>query len=209
MNKLKEKLEARSRERQRARDEVKKDTAAIRFLKKLIKVKEEQRREHVRVMFDSTTVDEIPSNAPAVAGYVDGIYNTFKDLLTRFPKAKHLSIAVFSKDSATCLDCETGDATPAEVPPWVHERKLEGKVRPMVYGSASEWRNRIWPELRAAGFKRDDIRVWTAHYTFEPHICGPKTCGELPFTADGTQWTDKALGRNLDQTKCGPFFFGG
>src|SRR5690242_949385 len=32
------------------------------------------------------------------------------------------------------------------------------------------------------------------------HICGPSTCGLTGHACDGTQWTDAALGRSLDES---------
>jgi hypothetical protein len=62
--------------------------------------------------------------------------------------------------------------------------------------------------LAGAGIKRSDIRLWTAHYTFKPHRC-TAACGfGFTGTADATQWTDKSLGRNLDESLCDDEFLG-
>src|SRR5690349_14515711 len=47
-------------------------------------------------MFDSIVLGNIPAAAPAVAGYVNGFWPTYKSVVARWPKAKHLSIAVTS-----------------------------------------------------------------------------------------------------------------
>lgn len=178
----------------------------------------EWRREHraarVTVMYDSITLEEIPDSAPAVAGYTGGAWPTYRELDERFPEAKRLSIAIQSSEDADVLDIEPGNAEPEDAPKWVRrqiKRRAAGERynidRPCVYASASQMRE-VENRLEEAGFPRSAYYVWSAHYTHSPHICGPTTCGELPIAADGTQWTDHALGRNLDQSLLRPGFFG-
>jgi hypothetical protein len=62
--------------------------------------------------------------------------------------------------------------------------------------------------LARAGIDRSQVRLWTAHYTGHAHLC-TATCGfGFRWTADATQWTDRALGRNLDESVCTDSFFG-
>lgn len=166
------------------------------------------RREHqATVMFDSIEVAQIPASAPAVAGYVGGKWPTYLELQTHFPKAQKLSIAVSAAEDAQCLDIEAGDATPGEAPAWVRRQFDRGVKRPVLYTSASQM-DLVVSVLRAAGISRSQVRLWSAHYTFTPHLCGPHSCGLLhSTTADATQWTDNALGRNLDQSLVVAGFF--
>src|SRR5271166_5198896 len=46
------------------------------------------------VMYDTITLNTVPLNPQAVAGYVGGNWPTFALLQRLFPRAKHLSIAV-------------------------------------------------------------------------------------------------------------------
>jgi hypothetical protein len=66
----------------------------------------------------------------------------------------------------------------------------------------------ILPVLKQAGIARSDVRLWSAHYTYAEHLCGPGSCGEMPVQADATQWTNHAQGRNLDQSVLAANFFG-
>lgn len=156
-----------------------------------------------RIMYDSVTVSAIPSDARAVAGYVDGDWPTFH-LLGRF-KANRLSIAVHSDADAACLDIEAGDATAGQAAGWVARQINRGQKTPVLYASRDTL-PAVLRELRAAGIPRRQVRVWSAHYTDQPHICAPGSCGAA-FTADATQWTDKALGRNLDESLLSDSFF--
>jgi hypothetical protein len=52
--------------------------------------------------------------------------------------------------------------------------------------------------LGSAGIKRPEYRAWVAHYTNVAH---------LEPGSNATQWTDKALARNLDESLCDPNFF--
>ena len=160
-------------------------------------------------MFDSVNVAEIPENAKAVAGYVDGQWQTIPELDKKFPHAHKVAIAVFAKDNARCLDIEQGDATNAEAAEWVRRQWTHGVKRPILYTSVSNWKA-LQAELAAAGIKRrpygKSYRRWSAHYTYHEHRCG-RRCG-MPGLgrAGATQWTNKALNRNLDQSACARSF---
>lgn len=142
-------------------------------------------------MFDSVDVATVPADAPAVAGYTAGRWPTYGSLVAKFPKAAHISIAIGARYHADCLDVEPGDAVPSEVPAWVRADIAAGFHKPCVYSSTSEFASQIRPLLAAAGISRSQVWEWAAHYTYVPHI-------EPGF--DATQWTDRALGRNLDES---------
>jgi len=162
-----------------------------------------------RAMFDSVTISEIPKSAGAVAGYTGGSWPTYWDLVKEFPHAFVLDIAVASSYDARCLDIESGDATVAEAIPWLRRQHARGVKRPRLYIAVSG-ASQLLALLDDAGYRQGrDYLLWTAHWTFEPHLCGPHSCGALQSTtADATQWTDQALGRNLDQSLVSPEFIG-
>jgi len=157
-------------------------------------------------MFDAVNTGAIPSDAPAVAGYVNGRFVTWLRIQKQFPKAKHLPISVFASGDAECLDVETGDASPAEVPAWVKRQQARGIPKPVIYCSLSLVRA-VLAELATAGIPRTSIRLWTAHYTHVPHRCSPKCGLGMSTTADATQFTDRALGRSLDESLLADNFF--
>jgi len=167
------------------------------------------KRQAPTVMFDSITVSPVEAVAStsgeAVAGYVDGYWPDYHALSQAFPHDNHLSIAVHADDDADALDIENGDAAPAQAPSWVKRQHARGLARPVIYCSIST-APEVLNELRLAGIDRQSIRLWSAHYTYRAHICGPRSCGQ-PTQADATQWTDKAYGRNLDESLCAPGFF--
>lgn len=159
------------------------------------------------IMYDSVTLSEIPRNAPAVAGYVGGRFLTFPKLAAQFPNARHVSIAVASTQDADVLDIEPGNSRPDLAPGWFRRQKARGLKRtPVLYSSLSDAKN-VVSAMSRAGIPRNQYRLWTAHYTHKPHICGPSCGFGMPTTADATQWTDKALGRNLDQSLVRPSFW--
>lgn len=157
------------------------------------------------VMYDSVTVSEIPAHAQAVAGYTSGMWPTWAEVLKGWPHAQKLSIAINVAHDADCLDVERGDASPGEAPGWVKRQHARGLKRPVVYCSASVVPS-VVAALQGAGIHRGEYRLWSAHYTFHPHICGPSCLG-AGLQADATQWTDRALGRNLDESLCNDAFF--
>ena len=151
------------------------------------------------VMYDSIDLSQIPRNTEAVAGYTGGRWPTFARLRGQFPRASLLSVAVTAGYAADCLDIETGDAT-VSTAAWYERQKARGITRPCLYASASMMEADVVPVMMAAGIDRGSVRLWSAHYTGTPHICGPSSCRAMSIEADGTQWTNRAEGRNLDKS---------
>lgn len=157
-------------------------------------------------MFDSVAVSAIPKHATAVAGYVGGKWVTFPTLVKQYPRAKKLSIAVTASENAMCLDIESGDATPAQAPAWIRRQHARGIRCPVVYTSLA-FAQGLVNGLQKSGLRFGvDYKLWCAHYTHTPHICSPRCGLGLKVTAHATQYTDKALGRNLDASLCSPSF---
>jgi hypothetical protein len=158
-------------------------------------------------MWDDITVSALPTGGSyAYAGYVDGMWPTFKTLQARFPGHRLLSIAVFSSDNAECLDIERGDASNSDAPGWFERQVACGVFRPVLYTQASNLKS-LELEMRAHHVPRGCYRLWSAHYTCKAHLCGPKSCGYGLSEADGTQFTSTALGINLDRSLLLPDFF--
>lgn len=158
-------------------------------------------------MYDNVNVElmhQLVPNAPAVAGYVNGRWPTYPEVVKRWPNAKHLSVAVTAGADADCLDVERGDATNSQAPAWIKRQLARGVYRPVVYTSASN-AAALLATLSRAGIDRSQVRLWSAHYTGKPHICGRATCGYPQ--ADGTQWTDKVNGKSQDESLLSSTFF--
>lgn len=156
--------------------------------------------------YDSVDIATVPADAQFLMGYNSGAWPTYGQMRDRFPKARVLSIAVQADIDGDILDAEPGDATPGEVAEWVHRQFARGAKRPVVYSSVSQFPE-ILRLLADSGIGREDIRIWTAHYNGVEHLCGPGRCVDADrdgfnTVADATQWTDAALGRNLDQSLC-------
>lgn len=167
---------------------------------------EDARSKGPTVMYDSIDVSRIPSDAEAVAGYVNGRWATWEEVKRRFPKAKKLSIAVTSSADADCLDIEPGNATPSDAPGWVKRQIARGVKRPVVYANRSQM-PAVLTVLERAGFERDDYRVWTAHYGQGKHLCSDSCYStKLGTEADATQWVEDKS-RNLDINLLKPSFF--
>ena len=189
-----------------ARQQAAKEEARVNRLTALIARLRERLSGGKIVMFDSVDVPEIPANAEAVAGYTSGLFPTFPVIQQQFPNAKRLSIAVTSSNDAECLDVEPGDAEPRDAPAWVRRQKERGVRKPVIYASLSTMPT-ILSVLAQNGISRGDVRLWTAHYTHHAHVCSPACGFGFQTTADATQWTNKAMERNLDQSLCSGSFF--
>jgi hypothetical protein len=161
-------------------------------------------------MFDTALNDQFPGGAVAYAAYVDGDIGNqpnYAYIVTAFPQAQHLSIALFATDNADVLDVEAGASAPSDIPGWYATQVQRGIQRPVVYANVSTMNDAVLPVLSQAGIARAQIRLWTAHYGEGKHICGPDTCGALSINADGTQWTSNAMGLILDQSLLLDTFF--
>lgn len=164
------------------------------------------------VMFDSIDLAVLAwvwaNHRPnALAGYVGGNWPTWpplEHLYGNYPAEHILSIAVFASEDAEFLDVETGDATIAQVYGWYTRQQARKAWRPGIYISAGSM-PALLLTMNANAIARSSYRLWSAHYTGVPHICGPGTCGYPQ--ADGTQWTSSAFGRSLDQSLLRPSFF--
>lgn len=92
-----------------------------------------------RTMYDSVDANAIPTNAPIVGGYVDGLYVWSNADWNRFPHSVKVRIAVFADtNDGHVLDVESGNATPTQAPSWVRMRRAAG-VDPTIYCSQSWW----------------------------------------------------------------------
>lgn len=158
----------------------------------------------VITMYDSITPSEIRAitgSPEAIAGYVGGWWPDYSPLVAMFPRAKHKSVAVNALEDADILDIENGDAVPADAPAWFRRQKARGLELPGFYASASAMPEVI-AVLTAAGIQRHEYVLWVAHYTYVQPT--------PPFEegADAVQFTDKAAGRNVDQSVTTPAFWG-
>lgn len=141
-------------------------------------------------MFDSVDVGEIPAWAPVVAGYIDGAWPTYTALPAKFRDRPLLPITTGTSPNARCIDVEKGNATPRLAAQWARRKLNLGYPTPWIYANRSTmWRVRL--ALALAGVKRADVVLWVADWTGRPH---------LPRGYDACQWTNRALGRNLDQS---------
>lgn len=156
------------------------------------------------IAYDDVTASLIPSTATFVFYYCDGRYANFSAVKARCPNATFISIAVTASDDAQALDVEPGDATNAEAPGWVKRQRARGVTRPILYTSAGNAEALI-SECAANGVSRSEYALWTAHYTGKQHVCNSCT-SDYP-AADGTQFTDAAQGKSLDESLLNDSFF--
>jgi hypothetical protein len=149
-------------------------------------------------MYDSVTVTEIPTDAEAAAGYINGAYKNFDAIVARTPKAHHLSITVQAVNAGECLDVETGDATPDLAPGWVKARIARGVQTPVVYANASTM-PAVKAALNASGLHRSDYSLWVARYD---------GIAVVPAGYDAKQYEEHKTAPHADLSICLDEFFG-
>lgn len=112
-------------------------------------------------MYDSISADTDPAGAQLYAGYVDGSWPDYGDVVTRFPGAVHVPIATNPHHlMGVVLDVEKGDATPAQAPAWCRGRRQSG-IDPTVYCSMDAW-STVRAAFRSAG--EPEPHWWIAHW---------------------------------------------
>lgn len=138
--------------------------------------------------YDSVTLSAIPSNAQAVGCYVGGWWPTCDAAEKDFPHAQLVTIAISASEHTyqgkpvDCLDIEPGDATVSQARGWDEAEIRLGEPHPCDYDMESQQ-----PQLHAA-VAGLPVLFWDAAYDGDPSLRG----------FDAHQWTDHALGRNLD-----------
>lgn len=139
------------------------------------------------------------------AGYVDGNWPDFAQLVAQSPTLKHLAIDATAKvERADCLDIEAGDATPGDFGPFCARWVRWNTAQPVAYAQAS----RVHQVIMATWQPRYTYFIWSAHYTNVAHICSSATCwpeSPIPWVADMTQWTDHSGA--WDQSLVQPYVF--
>ena len=149
-------------------------------------------------MFDSVEPAAIPLSAPAVAGYVGGIFPDFSQLAARFPKALHKSIAVTSQEDADILDIENGDATPDHAAMWFARQKKRGLALPGFYANASTMPS-VRSALSTAGITTGFV-LWVADWDNTPVV--PEGFQAKQYIDHGPQ------GQHYDLSVCSQTFWG-
>lgn len=144
--------------------------------------------------YDSVTGDAIPTNAPIVAGYVDGAYGP-GDIYgsgwstaawARYPNALHVTITVIGSPGARAADCESGAMTPTGSAQWAYNEIRAGR-RPTIYASEWDWYNLVDPALASLGLERGrDVDGWMAWI-------GP---AEIPAGFVARQYAQGVMGEN-------------
>lgn len=133
----------------------------------------------MRKCYDSVTPHNIlqhDTTPQIVAGYAHGRYAWDQADWNLFPNAVKIRIAVRANFyDAHVLDCEPGDATPAQCPDWAWTRKQMGGV-PIIYCNRS-----TWPQVRDAFDSRhmEQPLYW---------IATANGRDEIPFGAIGAQY---------------------
>src|ERR1700744_5899896 len=105
-------------------------------------------------MSDTALNAQFPGGAAAYAAYVDGSVGNqpnYAYIVSAFPKAEHLAIALFAANNADVLDVEAGAAVPSHIPGWYARQVARGIKRPVIYASASAMNSDVLPVLAQAG----------------------------------------------------------
>lgn len=147
-------------------------------------------------VYDSVTASDIPLDAPAVAGYIDGPFKWNDAHWARFPNAHKIRIATMaSTNDGDFLDVERGDATPEQAPFWIRMRRKAGHSVPGVYVNLSN----VVAVLSAFGGRNLPV-FWLAHYDGMP---------TLPSGYIGKQYANAVLtGHHYDLSIFDESYFG-
>jgi len=142
-------------------------------------------------MWDAITLSNVPAKPFAIAGYIAGNWPTWFQLAADFPAAHRVSIAIHLGEHAMCGDFEPGDMAPSQAGEWAKQDLAAGFKTPCEYGDLANM-PAIKQSLAAAlGARwRSLSLLWLAWYRGIPALISGY---------DAVQFTDNALGRNLDE----------
>lgn len=121
-------------------------------------------------LYDSDTAADIPDDAEAVAGYVDGTGPDIQELERRFPGKPVVTITRASPPmvGARVADSETGALSAAEAAVWARN-EIELGRRPTLYYSRLNVKT-IGAALTGANVLVAAVDFWVADWTGEAHL---------------------------------------
>lgn len=168
-------------------------------------------------MYDDVNASLIPSSAIAAAYYGNGPFANYGAVRARLPHAilAPTMLRAFTGDLKTIndwehgvsWDCEPSLFTAQQAGELVRLTRAQG-VMPRLYFPLS-WATAVVSSIAAAGFKRSDVMLHSAHWTMVPHICSGIATREWGvISMDSTQYTDRALGLSLDASLQAPHSLG-
>lgn len=149
------------------------------------------------VMYDSVNIDLIPNGPHAVLGYINGNWPTAPELRKRFPHARVAELSVGGMIAAPGYDIERGDYAPDQAGELFQLARDAGIWRPLFYAQLSNMptvKDSLRPHLKDRAEVRLMVAAWDG-------------VALVPAGYDAKQFTDRALGRNLDESVCLDDFF--
>lgn len=149
------------------------------------------------VMYDSVTLSEIPNEPHAVLAYINGEFANYDEAKVRFPHARLLPTSVTGQVVAECYDLEKGDYLPQSAGVLWEFAHTRGVERPCMYASLSNM-DTVKSSLAQKTSARDTFRLLVADWN---------GLAQLIPGYDGHQFTNHALGRNLDESILASDFF--
>ena len=141
--------------------------------------------------YDSTNPQQIPTSAPIVAGYIDGLYAWSPSEWALFPNAQHVTITVFGAAGARVADCESGDLTVKASALWA-QREVSAGRRPTIYSDTSSYSS-IVAACNQIGVSRGAWDWWAADPTGGPHLVASSVATQFAWNKLG-----QTNGRNVD-----------
>lgn len=143
----------------------------------------------MRIMYDSTTPWEIPTNAQMVAYYVDGRYAWPQAWLDMFPNAVKVSISAIGARTAQVGDVEVGCIWPVgNAVDWVLRARADG-YDPTIYVNQQN----DWGPCREA-FRRRGVpepHWWVAKYDGVAQVPAGAVAKQYAHPRDGSGPADR------------------
>lgn len=119
-------------------------------------------------MYDSTNATAIPTDAKVAAGYVDGDFVSYPEIVAALPDAEVVGITVTGTEGARVCDVEKGNLSPKGGANWAKNEIAAGR-RPTLYYSLDS-QDDVTAALTAAGITVEEVDHWVADWTYEAHL---------------------------------------
>lgn len=116
-------------------------------------------------MYDGVRASLVPPDGGAYAGYIDGNYQSYNQMVALYPGVYHIPITVLGANlDARVADIELGDLTPYTGARWAKLKLQYRKGRPTLYCSTSLY-DPVASALKGFGLAfGTDVDWWEAHY---------------------------------------------
>lgn len=144
---------------------------------------------------DSVSPAGMQRGLDVYSGYARGTYTDMREIESRFPGAKYLSISPYVTTGVDCLDIEPGNAGAASAPAFVRGWHPVNTTKPVIYADGHDMVD-IKADLAKAGIARSQYFLWLANPDLDPTVPAGYDAKQYAWTSgyDSDSFNDYMFG---------------